>query len=125
MKLQNIHNLWSGQVDSFDGALQILLIVDYILDWARDLYRPGIYRLLESISSSNFDDTMSMVSDSDIHSLNHRVTTWQNKLPQNVSQATRPYMTMNRIMITSKTTSSFPTCGSGNDVTQDKGFSVL
>ncbi|PVH77521.1 hypothetical protein DL98DRAFT_637260 [Cadophora sp. DSE1049] len=34
--------LWSGRVDTHDGALQILLLVDYIFDWARDIYRSGI-----------------------------------------------------------------------------------
>ncbi|KAI9766384.1 MAG: hypothetical protein M1839_004916 [Geoglossum umbratile] len=36
-----IVDLWQGRVDSIDGALQILLIIDYIFDWARDVYRPG------------------------------------------------------------------------------------
>jgi hypothetical protein len=56
-------------VDSLDGALQLLLIIDYIFDWARDLYRAGIYRQLESLTAENLSETRSVAADSDIYSL--------------------------------------------------------
>lgn len=39
---QRIYDLWQGTIQSQDGALQLLLIVDYIWSWARDVYRPSI-----------------------------------------------------------------------------------
>lgn len=45
--------------------------MDYIFDWARDLYRAGIYRQLESLTAENFSETRSIASDSDIYSLRH------------------------------------------------------
>jgi len=59
-----------------DGALQLLLIIDYIIDWARDLYRAVIYRQLKSLTTDNVSDSRSINSDSDIYSLapiTHRV----------------------------------------------------
>jgi hypothetical protein len=38
--------LWHGHILSQDGALQLLLIIDFICTWARDVYRPGILRCL-------------------------------------------------------------------------------
>jgi len=52
-----------------DGALQILLIVDYIFDWARDLYRGVIYRQLEALALGADSDDRSVATDSDIFSL--------------------------------------------------------
>lgn len=42
--------------------------MDYIFDWARDLYRTGIQRTLQSLSQQDFDDTASLLADSDIYS---------------------------------------------------------
>lgn len=64
---QRIQDLWNGRISSPDGALQILLIIDYIFDWARDLYRSSILRCLEAMSC-DLDDSMSLAADSDIHS---------------------------------------------------------
>ncbi|KAM0342884.1 hypothetical protein ACHAPU_009088 [Fusarium lateritium] len=58
--------LWTGSIDSQDCALQLLLILDYIVDWARDAYREGIVSSLQKISSS---DTRSLARDDDIFSL--------------------------------------------------------
>ncbi|KAE9370947.1 hypothetical protein N431DRAFT_308368, partial [Stipitochalara longipes BDJ] len=58
----NIQCLWSGRVDSRDGALQILLLVDYIFDWARDIYRPSILQLLKVLSKNEFDEVGSVSS---------------------------------------------------------------
>ncbi|KAF2250070.1 hypothetical protein BU26DRAFT_518526 [Trematosphaeria pertusa] len=41
-----IYDLWHGTIESQDGALQLLLIVDYIWSWARDIYRPAIMSCL-------------------------------------------------------------------------------
>ena len=60
--------MWHGRICSPDGALQILLIIDYIFDWARDLYRPSVFRSLEAIANPNTDDTASVATDSDIYS---------------------------------------------------------
>jgi hypothetical protein len=48
--------------------LQLLLIIDYIFDWARDLYRPLVLRLLDALSNPDFDDEASLAADSDIYS---------------------------------------------------------
>ncbi|KAF2175980.1 hypothetical protein K469DRAFT_755936 [Zopfia rhizophila CBS 207.26] len=37
-----VYDLWHGTIESHDGALQLLQIVDYIWTWARDIYRPQI-----------------------------------------------------------------------------------
>lgn len=46
-----IYDLWQGTIQSQDDALQLLLIVDYIWSWARDIYRPFVRKLFESITS--------------------------------------------------------------------------
>lgn len=55
--------LWSGNIRHRDAALQILLIVDYIFDWARDVYRKAILDQLVSLSISDFG-----LSDPDVFS---------------------------------------------------------
>ncbi|EYB27190.1 hypothetical protein SNK05_010704 [Fusarium graminearum] len=65
--------LWSGSVDSLDNALQLLLIIDYIADWARDIYREGIARSLQKIALA---DTQSLAHDTDIFSLAGNVKNW-------------------------------------------------
>ena len=42
--------LWSGNLSCENGTLRLLLILDYILDWARDLYRPTIIRELKTLA---------------------------------------------------------------------------
>ena len=44
-----MYELWRGTIESQDGALQILQIVDYIWSWARDVYRPQIRACLRSL----------------------------------------------------------------------------
>lgn len=56
-------------MNSLDSALQLLLIIDYIFDWARDLYRVGIYRQLESLAAENLSEMRSVAADSNICSL--------------------------------------------------------
>jgi hypothetical protein len=43
--------------------------MDYIFDWARDLYRAVIYRQLKTLTTDNASDSTSIDSDSDIYSL--------------------------------------------------------
>ncbi|KAJ5600271.1 hypothetical protein N7450_001338 [Penicillium hetheringtonii] len=45
--------LWSGNIRHRDAALQLLLVVDYIFDWARDGYREAILGQLGSLSIGN------------------------------------------------------------------------
>ncbi|PMD34539.1 hypothetical protein L207DRAFT_467194 [Hyaloscypha variabilis F] len=71
-----IQRLWSGAVDGQDAAMQLVLIVDYILDWARDIYRPNIIRQLKTLSSSNINDAMTLDFDPDVYSLAGRVQPW-------------------------------------------------
>jgi hypothetical protein len=64
-------DLWNGRISSPDGALQILLIIDYIFDWARDLYRPSILHCL-SLMSHGIDESMSLAATSDVNSFRKR-----------------------------------------------------
>lgn len=57
--------LWSGDIDSARGALQVLLLVDYICDWARDKFRESTIRSLAALSRSDRQGTLA----SDIFSL--------------------------------------------------------
>lgn len=59
--IQRIFQLWLGIIESEDGALQLLQIVDFIWTWARDVYRPQIRRCLAGLPnpykrSPSFDD---------------------------------------------------------------------
>jgi hypothetical protein len=60
--------LWSGSIVSLDGALQLFLIVDYICDWARDVYRPAILNELRVLSSPDNVDIKTDFTDTDIYS---------------------------------------------------------
>lgn len=53
-----------------------MLIVDYILDWARDIYRPNILRQLESLSIEETDDTITLRNDPDIYSMRGDLPRW-------------------------------------------------
>ncbi|KAL5001181.1 hypothetical protein BDV10DRAFT_182743 [Aspergillus recurvatus] len=37
----NIAQAWAGCITNRDDAIQLFLIVDYVADWARDIYRPA------------------------------------------------------------------------------------
>ena len=75
-KTQHILDIWNGRITRKDDVLRLLLIVDYIFDWARDLYRPTIYRHLEMLAAG---DTASLRDDSDTFSLADPVRTWLNE----------------------------------------------
>ena len=49
---QRIFDLWHGTVESYDGALQLLQISDFIWTWARDVYRPQVRRSLRGHTST-------------------------------------------------------------------------
>ncbi|KAF5589548.1 hypothetical protein FPCIR_6751 [Fusarium pseudocircinatum] len=51
----------------------LLLIVDYIADWARDIYREGIARSLQKLAAL---DTQSLARDTDVFSLAGNVREW-------------------------------------------------
>lgn len=51
-----------------DGSLQLLLLVDYIFDWARDNYRPDIIRLLRGLATGENDAASIIYADTDVYS---------------------------------------------------------
>lgn len=69
-----------------DDALRLLLIVDYIFDWARDVYRPSILRQLKSLTIGEAYDHTSLVSDSDIFSLGRNISNWIQPPPSAVDE---------------------------------------
>ncbi|OCL07705.1 hypothetical protein AOQ84DRAFT_294587, partial [Glonium stellatum] len=71
-----INHLWSGTITGSDEALQLVLVVDYILDWARDIYRPNILRQLRTLSTLHWSDAMTVPVDPDIYSLRGEVQPW-------------------------------------------------
>ncbi|KAH8700712.1 hypothetical protein BGW36DRAFT_447513 [Talaromyces proteolyticus] len=67
-------DLWSGDIRGKDGAIQLLLIVDYIFDWARDIYRSSIQNELGILATDAIATT-----DPDIFSMRERsVSGWLN-----------------------------------------------
>jgi hypothetical protein len=50
-EMQCVYDLWHGTIESQDGALQLLQIVDHIWTWARDIYRPGIRTCLQTVNN--------------------------------------------------------------------------
>src|SRR5271156_748325 len=82
--IQDIMQLWDGSILSKDGALQLLLIVDYIFDWARDIYRPSILRQLRSLASGEAYDQITLATDSDIMSMRRHISDWIQPPPSTV-----------------------------------------
>ncbi|UKZ53269.1 hypothetical protein TrVGV298_007061 [Trichoderma virens] len=48
-------DVWHGCITSRDGALQLLLLVDYLFDWARDKYREDIIGALRTVARGESD----------------------------------------------------------------------
>lgn len=67
--------LWSGSLMHKDQALQLVLIVDYIMDWARDIYRIEILTHLRSIVTGQLSDQMTY-RDSDMFSTTGSIFNW-------------------------------------------------
>jgi len=70
---------------SKDSSLQLLLIVDYIFDWARDIYRPSILRQLKSLVTGSTFDQISLTDDSDIISMRRNISNWVQAAPSTVA----------------------------------------
>ncbi|KAI0381180.1 hypothetical protein F5Y04DRAFT_281154 [Hypomontagnella monticulosa] len=75
-KHYRVTQLWRGGVDQIDEALRLLLIVDYIFDWARDVYRETITQSLRKLVAS---DSRSLSYDSDVLSMAgmRRIKYWE------------------------------------------------
>ncbi|KAJ9130775.1 hypothetical protein NKR23_g12027 [Pleurostoma richardsiae] len=63
-----IIDVWQGSIVTRDGALQLLLLVDYVFDWARDVYREDIIRKLRLLASGDNDAASILYTDTDIFS---------------------------------------------------------
>ncbi len=74
---QQIFDLWHGTVLFQEGALQLLLIIDYLCDWACEVYRMSVLtclagggaNLLNSRLSPSGTDTSSQVGDAEFIAL--------------------------------------------------------
>jgi hypothetical protein len=53
-----------------------VLIVDYILDWARDTYRPSILQQLKCIGAKGVYSDYTVTHDSDVFSMVHSIDGW-------------------------------------------------
>jgi hypothetical protein len=77
--LQHVIDIWNGRITRKDDSLRLLLIIDYVFDWARDLYRPTILEVLKALVAR---DTASLAGDSDIFSMvdqDRQVQSWINQ----------------------------------------------
>ncbi|KAL4860378.1 hypothetical protein BDV12DRAFT_205140 [Aspergillus spectabilis] len=64
----NFQLLWSHGITMLDGALQLILIMDFIIDWARDVYRQDVLLHLAAIAKDKPCDQVTIDGDSDIFS---------------------------------------------------------
>ena len=83
---QNIHYLRGGDITTKDGALHLLLLIDYIIDWARDTFRPSILAQLSSLATGRNFDEISLGPDSDILSKSRTIQDWITRVPTTVVQ---------------------------------------
>ncbi|KAF4995714.1 hypothetical protein FDECE_12707 [Fusarium decemcellulare] len=67
--------VWGGSITSPNGALQLLLLIDYIFDWARDLYREDIIQHLRLLASGENDAATVLYADTDIFSTRQPIET--------------------------------------------------
>lgn len=63
--MQRILELWEGNITYEHHSLRLLLILDYIFDWARDVYRKDIIGCLLSLATNS---TPSLAADTDVYS---------------------------------------------------------
>jgi hypothetical protein len=66
--VKRVIDVWHGCITSRDGALQLLLLVDYIFDWARDKYREDIIGALRTVARGESDAASGIYTDTDIFS---------------------------------------------------------
>jgi hypothetical protein len=66
--------MWKGSITIRDNALQLLLLVDYMCDWARDIYRPAILMELKILAKVD-TETATVITDTDIFSSRGRFIT--------------------------------------------------
>ncbi|KAF2691377.1 hypothetical protein K458DRAFT_324704 [Lentithecium fluviatile CBS 122367] len=71
-----VSHIWEGSINNHDEALQLILIIDFIVDWARDVYRPSILMQLKALGTADTSRTMSFSLDTDIYSLRGDVNPW-------------------------------------------------
>lgn len=64
--------VWAGCITNRDDALQLFLIVDYMSDWARDVYRMAVIRELRILAAPD-TDLATVFTDTDIFSSRHVV----------------------------------------------------
>ncbi|SPO03228.1 uncharacterized protein DNG_05910 [Cephalotrichum gorgonifer] len=64
-----IVDVWRGSLSTYDGAIQLLLLVDYVFDWARDVYRENVLKALRILASGENDAASTAYSDTNIFSL--------------------------------------------------------
>ncbi|KAF2185265.1 hypothetical protein K469DRAFT_688077 [Zopfia rhizophila CBS 207.26] len=79
----DIFLLWHGSVLFKDNALQLILIINYILDWARDAYRRAILRQLKSIATGKAYDQVSLTVNTDAFSMRRNISNWMPAPPSN------------------------------------------
>ncbi|KAK2879385.1 hypothetical protein FQN49_000928 [Arthroderma sp. PD_2] len=79
----DISLIWNGSLVFKDDALQLVLIIDYILDWARDIYRPSILRLLKSLTTDQAFDQIS-IPDSNVLSMHGYISNWIPPAPSTI-----------------------------------------
>lgn len=60
--MQEILRLWEADITNKDGAIQLLLIVDYICDWARSVHREAIIRELLKLTPPPPDNVSDLLS---------------------------------------------------------------
>ncbi|KAI0965187.1 hypothetical protein F4678DRAFT_453313 [Xylaria arbuscula] len=65
----NFQPLWNGNLSTKDGALQLLRIIDYIVEWARDVYRVGIMARLTAAATGMRWDEISIADEPDVFPL--------------------------------------------------------
>lgn len=78
---QKIIQLRHGCLFDKDNALQILLIIGYIFDWTRDIYRPTVIRFLKVVTHHRPYDQMSLLDDFDNVSASPDISPWVRSLP--------------------------------------------
>ncbi|KAK4235994.1 hypothetical protein C8A03DRAFT_36126 [Achaetomium macrosporum] len=71
-QITNIATVWTGCITNRDAALQLFLIVDYLSDWARDVYRAAVIRELRVLAAPD-TEVATVFTDTDIFSTRHVV----------------------------------------------------